>query len=195
MSEQSGYRYRKHLMMAGLSSLAGLVLGLIYAFYPTPWTMMGFLGLGSLFVFVGIGLFVYTQIRDFKARLRSLKPKRFTKGQVIYHQGDAPDLVYFIREGEVEVLHQDPVKGEIGLGTLGPGDHFGETGVFRQGPRQATVRALSDLETMALHAADFQTLYNYLPRLQERLNREYERRQKVVAQAISTARVGSDELI
>lgn len=175
----STYAYRKHLIVAGVLALGGLAMALFFAWHSTPYTMMAFFGVSPLLVAVATGIFLYTQVRDFRARMESVRPRHYDKGEIVYRQGDRADRIYIIRKGEVEVIHNDPEKGDISLGHLGPEEFFGETGVFRHGPREATVRAESDLEVLSLHVTDFQNLYASLPRLQERLRKEYERRRGV----------------
>jgi len=67
--------------------------------------------------------------------------KIFSPGDVIIHEGDEGDCMFFMYSGEVEVLigHKDKEKQ---VATLGVGSLFGEMAVFGNGIREATVRAL-----------------------------------------------------
>ena len=63
-------------------------------------------------------------------------------GQVLFHEGDAPDTAYLIERGEMEVrAHQDG-RGVV-LSLLGPGDLVGEMAVIDDSPRTASAIALS----------------------------------------------------
>lgn len=91
--------------------------------------------------------------------VRELAP-RFTRerhhpGSVIVRQGDAPDRFYLIARGEVEVINTHPDGREIPLGRLRAGDFFGEIGLLQDRPRTATVRAVGEVEVMALEREDF----------------------------------------
>ncbi len=79
------------------------------------------------------------------ARLR-----RYTKGQIIFHQGDAPSALYCIRSGQVRVFVSTEEGGEATLAILGEGEQFGELGVLDGLPRSASVQALQDTEAVIL---------------------------------------------
>lgn len=79
-------------------------------------------------------------------------------GETIIREGDAPDFMYVVKEGEVEVCrHLEDGSPEI-LAILGPGDHFGEIALIDHGPRSADVVACDDGELLTLHQNDFQHL-------------------------------------
>lgn len=62
-------------------------------------------------------------------------------GAVIFKEADPPDAMYVIRVGQVRVSKQFP-GGERQLAYLTRGDHFGETGLLRNAPRNATCTAV-----------------------------------------------------
>ena len=77
----------------------------------------------------------------------------FPAGSVITHEGErgARVLAFFvITEGTAAVS----VNGER-KATLGPGDHFGEIGLFHDIPRIATVTAETELACLAMGAWEF----------------------------------------
>ena len=65
-------------------------------------------------------------------------------GQVLFEQGDAPDLVYVIEEGGLEVYRHRPDGTETVLGRFGPGQYVGEIGPLLGLPRSASVRGLGE---------------------------------------------------
>lgn len=69
-------------------------------------------------------------------------PRRtFATGDAIVEEGDAGDAAYIIVTGKCEVVRAEPWGTSV-LGTIGPGDVFGEMAIMTEGPRTATVRAI-----------------------------------------------------
>jgi len=65
----------------------------------------------------------------------------FRPGEVIVEQGSAASAIYWIEEGQVEVLK--PGRGSpTSVATLGPGQYFGELDAILGTARSSTVRAL-----------------------------------------------------
>jgi alkyl hydroperoxide reductase subunit AhpC len=79
----------------------------------------------------------------------------FDSGDTIVAEGDPADRFYVIARGEVSITRRSPDGDEIELGTLGPGQFFGEVGILAETRRTATVRALSDVELLALSWDEF----------------------------------------
>jgi lipoyl-dependent peroxiredoxin subunit C len=77
-------------------------------------------------------------------------------GETIVAEGDPADRFYVIAGGEVTVKRRSPEGDEIELATLGPGQFFGEVGILAETRRTATVRALDDVELLALSWEEFQ---------------------------------------
>ena len=83
-------------------------------------------------------------LRDIIPRLDA---REFAPGDVVVHEGDVGDEMYFLTKGQVEVIRGDPPER---LTILRPGSFFGELAILRDAPRAATIRALSDIEVYAL---------------------------------------------
>lgn len=76
---------------------------------------------------------------------------------VIVRQGDPGDKLYFIKQGEVEVLVNDEGISRP-VTTLKAQDYFGELTLLSVSPRTATVRTLTPTEVYTLTHADFLTI-------------------------------------
>ncbi len=72
-------------------------------------------------------------------------------GDVVMTAGEPGDRFYLVRQGELEVLSPE---GTV-IGTLKPGDGFGELALLDSRPRSATVRATTAVELWSLDRAHF----------------------------------------
>jgi CRP-like cAMP-binding protein len=77
---------------------------------------------------------------------------KYKKGEQIIKQGDYGISIYIILNGHVEVFRETE-GGAVALGTLGPGDIFGEMIFLTRGVevRSASARALQDSEIEVWH--------------------------------------------
>jgi CRP-like cAMP-binding protein len=71
-------------------------------------------------------------------------------GREVFHQGDDGDRFYVIGRGEAEAIGD----GRF-IGTMGPGDGFGEIALLRDTVRTTTVRARTALDLYTLERRDF----------------------------------------
>jgi serine/threonine-protein kinase len=80
---------------------------------------------------------------------------RLRAGTVIVREGDAPDAAYIINSGSCEAYKTIAGKKQV-LRTMGPGEAFGETSIFTNQPRTASVAAKDDVEltVITLEALD-----------------------------------------
>jgi len=103
--------------------------------------------------------------------LASFFTVKFMPGEIIFEQGQPGDNFYIIKSGEVERLikHPEDEKESI-VGTLRPGQSFGELSLMFDSPRGSTTRAKTEVECWAISAENFQRLHlgsgaNYLHRI------------------------------
>ncbi len=76
----------------------------------------------------------------------------FGDRDILLRQGDHSDCAYFIVDGEVEVVVATSYD-EVRIVRLSPGALIGETGVFADLPRNATVRACSGVRALRFDRA------------------------------------------
>ena len=89
-----------------------------------------------------------------RVRLRILRA-----GEPIFRQGDQPDAFYLIRKGTVQIEDEDPETGDTRvLRTMSRGESFGEMGLLGAHRRQATVRAVDEVELFEVDKGTFDRL-------------------------------------
>ncbi len=76
-----------------------------------------------------------------------LESRHFAKDEVLIHEGDVGDEMYFLTKGQVEVLRGAPPSP---VAVLREGSFFGELALLRDTPRATTVQALGPVEVYAL---------------------------------------------
>ncbi len=85
--------------------------------------------------------------------------KHYAARTTIIHEGDIPHTLYYIVEGSVSVMLEEPDGREIVLSYLNRGDFFGEMGLFQDEPeRSACVVAKTECEIAAISYAKFRQL-------------------------------------
>jgi len=84
----------------------------------------------------------------------------FPAGRVIVREGDKADAAYIITAGQCEVRKHDPEHPgrSIALRVLKAGDVFGETAIFADAPRSASVVALEDVHAVVVDRASLEEL-------------------------------------
>ncbi|PYJ37117.1 MAG: hypothetical protein DME81_08585 [Verrucomicrobia bacterium] len=89
---------------------------------------------------------------------KKLQTIKYSAGQMVFEQGDAPDRFYIISSGEVEVIRRRRDGSEKILTVLHPGDYFGEIGLLTEARRNASIRAKTDAELLAMSWDDFRKI-------------------------------------
>jgi CRP-like cAMP-binding protein len=84
--------------------------------------------------------------------LDATRRHRFSRGEILIHEGDTGDSLHLIAKGHVAVSVATPVGDVVTLLVLREGDCVGELAVLSSGPRGATVVALDTVETLTLHS-------------------------------------------
>lgn len=110
----------------------------------------------------------------------------FERGDVIYNEGDEPEVIFLIEEGEIEIYRQ---RGDrrISVQVLTRGQFSGETGVLEGKRHPMSARANTDLFCLAIPREEFEkeldqvspmvrrVLLNLVAKLRHATNRTYGR--------------------
>jgi len=100
-----------------------------------------------------------------------LRDVRLQPGEILIQEGTLPYEIFVLEEGSVEVL-----RGEERVATLGAGEVVGEMGLMEQERRMATVRAITEVRAVALHADDLEAMSEQMPEIVEQLRAIADRR-------------------
>ena len=97
-----------------------------------------------------------------------LQEEQHDFGDLIVKHGDPANAFYILISGRARVVKSGANNGEeIVLGTLRPGDSFGEAALSEGGTRQRTVRCSTAVEVLRLDRAEFLALTETAPELRE----------------------------
>lgn len=80
--------------------------------------------------------------------------KTLAPGDILFRDGDAPDSVYLIKEGEIEISKGKGTKKKV-LAILTEGDFLGEMAVIDGSPRSATAKAVTETRLITLDTEEF----------------------------------------
>ncbi len=135
---------------------------------------------------------LFAKIDPSKLKLLAFTSERLTyrAGQELFHQGDVGDTAYIIISGEADVLVDTPT-GEITVAKLKQNDLVGEIAILINVPRTATVRAESELTTLAISKDQFFRMIGEFPDMAVEIMRELAQRLERTTNQLQTALSGS----
>ena len=84
-----------------------------------------------------------------------LRPRRYQRGEVIFHEDDPGDRMHIIVEGSVKISVASEDGREKNIALFKPGECFGEMALLDGSNRSATATAMEALETLVLMRDDF----------------------------------------
>lgn len=97
----------------------------------------------------------------------SSRPRRFARGDEIVREGDLARSCFVIASGEVEVSR----AGSRATHLLGEGQVFGEIGLIKAEPRNATVRARTAVDLVEVDAKTLRSIMEGSPQTAEAMQR------------------------
>src|SRR2546423_4869329 len=92
-----------------------------------------------------------------------LQEEHYDFGDVVVRQDDPADSFYILTNGRARALKVKPDGEEIPLGSLKPGDSFGEAALAEGGTRSATVRCSTAVDVLRIDRKDFLQLTQMVP--------------------------------
>ena len=93
-------------------------------------------------------------------------PVEFEDGTDLFHEGDEGDCLYFIRQGDIELIQEGRLFKEIG-----PGEVLGEIALLTGAPRTAGARAKGRVRALKLMKGDFDRIRKNCAELEQAVKR------------------------
>jgi putative ABC transport system ATP-binding protein len=115
-----------------------------------------------------IDLFKTLTPRQLTDVAEEMTKRHYAAGEIIIREGEPGEEFMLISEGDVEVI-----RAEHEVARLGPGDFFGEVSLISGEPRNATVVAVTEVDTYVLGKTDFQTAIATSQSFRDQLYRVY----------------------
>jgi CRP/FNR family transcriptional regulator, cyclic AMP receptor protein len=84
----------------------------------------------------------------------------FKRGEVIYHEGNYPNKLFFIKKGKVKTLKSNEAGKELTIDLLNEGDFLGYTALIENSKYKESAEAFDDCELSIISKEDFELLMN-----------------------------------
>lgn len=140
-----------------------------------------------------VPLFAAIPEKDLKRLAANLHAKTFAAGEHLVRQGDEGGSFYIIKQGKVEVLVADPEGRQTKVAELETGKFFGEMSLLTGEKRSASIRAVGDVEVLAVEKKDISPILTANPKIAESLSKMIEQRQRENLERIAKSRAISEE--
>ncbi len=113
-------------------------------------------------------VFNFLEENDHKIVAKYLFPHDYEEGSFVFKEGAHGGYMFFIVEGEVEVIKQFDNKKHT-IAKLSQGRSVGEMSLIDGSPRSATVRAITTLKLIVLKREDFKKLNEEEPAIANKI--------------------------
>ena len=122
------------------------------------------------------GLFQGVAPEAAEALAASLEQSDFTRGEIVFSEGEQGDTLYIVVSGKVKIGRRAADGRENMLSVMGPSDMFGELSLFDPGPRTATATVVTEARLASLAHSSLRPWINDRPEIAEQLLRVLARR-------------------
>jgi CRP-like cAMP-binding protein len=113
----------------------------------------------------GTRLFVGLEEEGLRAAQAAARPRAWTAGTVLFHQGAPPEQLHLLRSGRVKVSRVDAGGAPLIVHFLTAGEIIGCVAVFRQVPYPASAIAATPGASLTWPAASIAGLLQRFPRI------------------------------
>ena len=110
-----------------------------------------------------IPLFEALSTEDLGVLASRLVTRACRSGELIFNEGELGTEMYMIANGQVNIFLPGEGSRRISLKDLGPGEYFGELGLFDDKPRSASALATTDVALLGLSRPTLSTYLEHRP--------------------------------
>ena len=182
LSKISADRYKRPaLIVAQILTISATIMAIAVFVMVGPMIVTLFMLAAQGFIMLSILICLVVVVTTPE---RELIKEHFGRGAIIFRKGEIADKVYVIENGQVEAVEDEPGKQEKVIRNMGPGDHFGEIALIRRMPRTLTVRAVTDVDVLAIKAGAFASLFAHIPVLRDSFAQLVEQRLETTKQDV-----------
>jgi len=133
-----------------------------------------------LHILVNFSFFRGLDEDELKIISKKINMIKIEKDEILFKEGDKGDCVYFIVDGEIDVLKESISGKKIGIDkvlitTLTRGRSIGEMSVIDKIPRSATVKARTKATLITLTLSDFDLICEDYPKIGLKIIKEISR--------------------
>lgn len=131
-----------------------------------------------------VPIFSALQEEELEGLSSLMQPRRYVRGEVIFHQGDIGATFYVIRKGEVSIRLSSLEGKEVTLALLRRGDSFGELSLLDGEPRSTDAVAREETWLLGLQQEDFHRFLESRPQVGARVMAQLSRMVRRVTQLV-----------
>ena len=117
-----------------------------------------------------VRIFANLNGKQLQSRPDKLQPRRYQRGEVIFHEDDPADRMHIIVDGRVKISIASEDGRERDIALFQSGDCFGEMALLDGSNRSATATAVDATETMVLFRQGFLDFLGENPELAADVN-------------------------
>ncbi|MGB0696393.1 MAG: cyclic nucleotide-binding domain-containing protein [Rhodospirillaceae bacterium] len=115
------------------------------------------------------------------------KKKTFAEGETIFKEGDPPDAVYMVESGLVDMTIRRISGEDMIIGTIGPGEMFGEMALIDNQPRMATAKVAMETRLVVIPPEAFRAQLKTVNPIMSKVMVQLTKRLRSMAQEIAIA--------
>lgn len=131
-------------------------------------------------ILVNFSFFRGLEEDELKVVSKKINMVKIEKGEILFKEGDKGDCVYFIVDGQIDVLKESVSGTQIGIDkvlitTLTRGRSIGEMSIIDKIPRSATVKVRTKSKLLTLTLSDFDLICDTNPKIGLKIIKEISR--------------------